>query len=273
MDSNPPEPNFDYEATLADRKYFFNINDTTFIKRTLRRSEWMYNMTGNLVVPSTTMRYRLENEAACLKYLASTDIPIANLQGIFQDDGAVYLMTKYIDGVSMTHLEQEQKNIVKKELETYRDVLKSLRSKKPGIPGTTFICPQYRVFRDWRKHSVWKVKDDVELEEGEEDFVFCHNDLAQHNVIVDPETLNIKAIIDWEFSGFFPRWFEEAYWEKPGPAYTVGNEDRMREWLLKWCDEVSTALDFRGSEMKLTALLGRNYVALVVAYADEEASG
>lgn len=95
MDSKPPEPNFDYEATLTDRKYFFNINDTTFIKRTLRRSEWVYNISGNLIVPSTTMRYRLENEAACLKILATTNIPIANLQGIFQDDGAMYLMTRY----------------------------------------------------------------------------------------------------------------------------------------------------------------------------------
>ncbi|KFY97789.1 hypothetical protein V498_01858 [Pseudogymnoascus sp. VKM F-4517 (FW-2822)] len=240
MDSNPPETNYDYEATLADRKYFFNINDTTFIKRTLRRSEWMYTKTGNLVVPSTTMRYRLENEAACLNYLASTNIPIAKLQGIFQDDGAVYLMTQHIDGVSMTHLEPEQKNVVKEELNEYLDKLRSLRSKTPGIPGTTLICPHYRVFSGWKKLGVWKVKDDAKLEEGEEDFVFCHNDLGQHNVIVDPDTLKIKAIIDWEFSGFFPRWFEAAFWEKPGPANNVGDEDRLREWLVKWCDEVET---------------------------------
>ncbi|KFY75637.1 hypothetical protein V499_04396 [Pseudogymnoascus sp. VKM F-103] len=240
MDSNPPEVNFDYEATLADRKYFFNINNTTFIKRTLRRSEWMYNMTGNLVVPSTTMRYRLENEASCLKYLATTNIPIANLQGIFQDDGAMYLMTQYIEGVSMTHLEPEQKSIVKRELEGYLDMLKSLKSKTPGIPGSTLICPHYRFFKDQRKMSVWRIKDNVQLGDGEEEFVFCHNDLGQHNVIVDPETLKIKAIIDWEFSGFFPGWFEAAFWEKPGPANNVGNEDRLREWLVKWCDEVET---------------------------------
>lgn len=184
------------------------------------------------------MRYRLENEAACLKYLAGTSIPVANLQGIFQDDGAVYLMTKYVDGVSMTHLNPEQKSVVKKELDEYLYILNSLRSKTLGIPGTMFICPHYRVFRGWKKLGVWKVKDDTELGEGEEDFVFCHNDLGQHNVIVDPATLKIKAIIDWEFSGFFPRWFEAAFWEKPGPANDVGDEDRLREWLVKWCDEV-----------------------------------
>jgi hypothetical protein len=49
------------------------------------------------------------------------------------------------------HLEPEQKGIVKKELDEYLDKLRSLRSKMPGIPGTTFICPHYRVFRGWKK--------------------------------------------------------------------------------------------------------------------------
>ena len=84
----------------------------------------------------------------------------------------------------------------------------------------------------------------VELGDGEEEFVFCHNDLGQHNVIVDPETLKIKAIIDWEFSGFFPHWFEAPLWEKPGPAHPVGNEGKLREWLVKWCDEVSPEFMF-----------------------------
>ena len=34
------------------------------------------------------------------------------------------------------------------------------------------------------------------------DLVFCHNDLSANNVIVDPKTLKIAAIIDWEYAGF-----------------------------------------------------------------------
>jgi len=60
------------EASLAERKYF-NISYKTFVKRTLRRLEWTTTPTGILVVPSTTLRYRLENEAACLEYLAGTN--------------------------------------------------------------------------------------------------------------------------------------------------------------------------------------------------------
>ena len=60
------------EASLAERKYF-NISYKTFVKRTLRRLEWTTTSTGILVVPSTTLRYRLENAAACLEYLAGTN--------------------------------------------------------------------------------------------------------------------------------------------------------------------------------------------------------
>lgn len=234
MDIEAPDPTC--IASLADRKYF-NVNDTTFIKRTLRRSEWIRTSTGTLVVPSTSLRYRLENEAACLEYLASTGIPVPALRGVFQDGGAVYLMTEYIDAIPMSELDPADKGAVLKELEIYIAKLKTLRSKMPGIPGASFICPHYRLFRGWKSLSVWKWKG-TENSNEEEEYVFCHNDLGQHNVLVDADSHKIKAIIDWEFSGFFPRWFEPAFWEKPGPAPTVGDEDRLRKWLTDNCEEV-----------------------------------
>lgn len=231
-------------ASLADRKYF-NVGNKTFIKRTLRRSEWTTTSTGKLVVPSTTLRYRLENEAACLEYLADTTIPVPGLRGVFQDDGAVYLMTEYIDGTPMSELGPADKEVVKRELEQYIATLQSLRSKTPGILGTEFICPHYRLFRGWKPLSVWKWKRKADMEDDEE-YVFCHNDLGQHNVFVDAKSLKVKAIIDWEFSGFFPRWFEAAFWKQAGPAPTMGDEDRLRAWLMKNCEEVRHNRPFYG---------------------------
>ena len=37
-------------------------------------------------------------------------------------------------------------------------------------------------------------------------FRFAHNDLNLHNILLDPATGHITGIIDWEMSGFFPRW-------------------------------------------------------------------
>jgi Ser/Thr protein kinase RdoA (MazF antagonist) len=56
------------------------------------------------------------------------------------------------------------------------------------------------------------------------DLVFCHNDLSANNVIVDPETLNIRAIIDWEYSGFFPAEFEARFYTRPGPSVALKGE-------------------------------------------------
>ena len=47
----------------------------------------------------------------------------------------------------------------------------------------------------------------------EEDFVFCHGDLSQSNVLVNPETFQITAVIDWEYGGFFPPEHEIPYYK------------------------------------------------------------
>lgn len=97
------------------------------------------NIHGQLVIPSTTLRYRLENEAASLEYLASTGISVPALRGIFQDDGAVYLMAEYIEAVPKSKQDPINKEFIKKELEGHIATLQSLRSKTPDIPGSLFI--------------------------------------------------------------------------------------------------------------------------------------
>jgi hypothetical protein len=136
-----------YMAVLTDKKYF-NINNKIFMKRTLRRSEWQTGPTGSLLIPTPTLRPRWENEAASLIYLSAyTEIPIPTLRSTFEDDSAFYFMTDYIAGVGMDTLRPEEQVIVLDEVERYVATLHSLRSKTPGVPGTSFICPPYRVFR------------------------------------------------------------------------------------------------------------------------------
>ncbi len=59
---------------------------------------------------------------------------------------------------------------------------------------------------------------------------------------MDPKTLKIKAIIDWEFGGFWPEWFERPFWERSGASYALeGEEDdteRCRAWLVANCDKI-----------------------------------
>ena len=65
-----------------------------------------------------------------------------------------------------------------------------------------------------------------------ENLVFCHNDLSTHNVIVDPESLRVKAIIDWEYAGFFPKEFESMFFYRPGPSVALEGEADDTKTLL-----------------------------------------
>lgn len=39
-------------------------------------------------------------------------------------------------------------------------------------------------------------------------YTFCYNDLAQQNILINKNTLQVKAIIDWELFSYYPSEFE-----------------------------------------------------------------
>ncbi|KAL2187932.1 hypothetical protein L209DRAFT_772336 [Thermothelomyces heterothallicus CBS 203.75] len=167
-----------------------------------------------------------------------TNIPLPAFASAFEDDGAIYLAMEFVQGVRMDELSEDDQRVVEKELLQHVETLKSLRSDTPGVPGEPLmIAPQRVCDFHWKYHSAWRPRSGVKG-----DFVFCHNDLGQHNVLVDPKTLKITAIIDWEFGGFWPEWFERPFWSRRGNSYTLeGEEDdteRCREWLMANCEEV-----------------------------------
>lgn len=55
--------------------------------------------------------------------------------------------------------------------------------------------------RDWPRYTSM-----------EPEFVLCHGDLSQENVLIDPHTHKIRAIIDWEYGGYYPPMFEAQLW-------------------------------------------------------------
>lgn len=79
---------------------------------------------------------RILNEGACLRFLAeNTNIPLPKLHACFEDDGAAYVITDYIDGVGMNELDAEKKEVVAKELHTHMETLRELKSNVWGGPG------------------------------------------------------------------------------------------------------------------------------------------
>lgn len=221
--SNPKPVQEEGCFVVTTERKFYEIGDK-FIKRNLRPREYMTGYRG-LIVPRAP-KERLMNEAASLRYIReNTNIPVPTLHCAFEDDEAYYLITEYVQGVAMASLEERQKETVKKEIKVHLETMRNLKSRSVGGPSG-LIVPPYRVTLK-TDNDKW-----VLPESQTEEYVFCHNDLSQHNIIVDPTTLKINAIIDWEYSGFWPEFFEFPFYNRPGfQAPTKDEIDNTRQLL------------------------------------------
>ncbi|KAJ5551390.1 hypothetical protein N7535_000660 [Penicillium sp. DV-2018c] len=205
----------EWTAKTAEREYYHR--GKFFIKRSLRPSEYMTTLKGTIYVPRLG-KERLQNEAASPQFIRRvSNIPVPTLYGSFEVDGSYFVITEYIDGSSMSQLSEDQKAVVHGELSQHLATLRQIKSNKTGGP-TGIVIPPSRVLECTDK-DVWsqQIADD-------EKYVFCHNYLSQQNIIVNPHTLKIRAIIDWEYAGFFPQYFELPFYKRLGPSSAIDDE-------------------------------------------------
>lgn len=170
---------------------------------------------------------RIANEAKALKLVAEqTKIPVPRLihHGT-HPDGSQFLVTERIDGITLnrfagcsglegiahisvtadtptckTCLEKGYHNALEFIQITVLPQLAALRSKERGLDG--FVMPPSWIYSDiqppWIGKKPWKTLPLKDL-----NYVFTHGDLAAHNIMIDRDTLKVKALIDWEFAGYF----------------------------------------------------------------------
>ncbi len=210
-------------STSGDRKYYRRGN--AFIKRCLRPREFLPGPHG-LHIPRLR-KESLKNEADTLRFIRRhTEIPVPLLFCDFEDDDAYYLITQFVEGVSMADLPDHQKGVVIAELEGHLAKLKTLKSNRMGGPSG-LVIPPYRVLSETERDDWSQLRPSQKAE-----YVFCHNDCSQHNIIVNPETLKIAAIVDWEYAGFYPEYFEFPFYKRKGPSVALGDEDDDTYTLL-----------------------------------------
>lgn len=173
---------------------------------------------------------RITNEAKALQLvLQETDIPVPRLLDHgSHPDGRRYLITEYIDGPLLDafprrscSMPERKKHTDATPCQTCSDTaysnavdfisrtvlpqLANLTSHSRGIDG--FVMPPSWLTPDaqppWKGMQSWST---LPLERP--DYVFQHGDLAAHNIIMDPNTLQVKALLDWEYAGFYPAGME-----------------------------------------------------------------
>lgn len=100
--------------------------------------------------------------------------------------------------------------VVKVTVELENDILPQLHSlPKPGRIGSSDLrLPVIPPRRFWgpKENRVWPAKSSSL-------YVFCHGDLSRNNILVDPVSFKIRAIIDWESAGFYPKDWEIPLWK------------------------------------------------------------
>ena len=66
-----------------------------------------------------------------------------------------------------------------------------------------------------------------------EELVMIHGDFSTYNVIVHPVTLQVKAILDWEYAGFYPEQFEGKFFKRIGASVALKGEENDEDRLLE----------------------------------------
>lgn len=66
-----------------------------------------------MYVPTPNME-RVLNDGACLRYLVETGISVQKVFTCFEDNGAAYLVTEFVDGNGMNELDGDEKGVIAK---------------------------------------------------------------------------------------------------------------------------------------------------------------
>ena len=162
-----------------------------------------------------------------MKFIAqNTTIPVPRIIEWSDVDGIGSLTVETIPGRSaadiINNVSEEDAQKIKSNVETFMihkvlPQLAQLRSKRLGQLGNVVIPPPRVIL--WDERPFWPVKTFSKA-----CYNFCHNDLSLQNVLIDPTSYEVLALIDWECSGFFPAEFEAPLWRNSG------HENRDDAW-------------------------------------------
>ncbi|TGO42031.1 hypothetical protein BHYA_0013g00340 [Botrytis hyacinthi] len=219
------------EADVVRRLETWNVRYgfTPTVFRKTSRLPWVYMDLEDRPIECKILfnHDRITNEVNALKLVSQkTTIPVPRLldYGV-NPDGTRYLVTELINGANLNNLHalgclvtvgkkhteeascgtcvrKAYSNAINFVENTVLPQLSAMKSHTRGIDG--FVMPPAWLPIDtqepWKgRKEPWKT-----LPLATPEYSFQHGDLAAHNILIDTELLQPKALIDWEFAGYYP---------------------------------------------------------------------
>jgi hypothetical protein len=207
------------DRTTLDKRYFETVSPSDkniryFIKRSLSTHDPIpLDSLGRPTVPAYKPKEQLLNEALAIAYVKRhTSIPVPNVITTFEDQGCFYLVEEFFRGsIIAAEAPKKKHGFIRIQLEGFVAQLEQLKSKRieSFVPDTIFFPARMESNRRLLGNARY-------VEDENKPYHLCHGDLSWANVLVDPKTFKVLAVIDWEFAGFYPHGFEGEYWKRLG---------------------------------------------------------
>ncbi|GAC94060.1 hypothetical protein PHSY_001629 [Pseudozyma hubeiensis SY62] len=187
----------------TDGKIFHDITvagKACVLKRILAREEFQVDELIHRVFAHTDLANRMRNEKADIDFVRrNTTFPVPEVLFYLDESDGVYLGSERVQGIRMDKIEDEQaKATAIEQLNSFTRELAKLRSPTirgfPRVPCFPLAIKKNRprtVTQQWARND-------------QEGYPLCHGDLHEGNVIVDPDTMRAKAVLNWDHCGFYP---------------------------------------------------------------------
>jgi len=216
-----------------ERRYQGNSDLQTFTK--IEIPSWI-DIKGKTQTPWMS-RERLVNEYTTLEYIAErTTIPVPKPLYLGDVNGCLAMTTEWVDGVPFDDLDPQIRSTSYLDEYIQTTVLPQLNVLTSHTSGTIrgVVLPPRRLFDTYPQRQ-WCPRTSEK-----EEYRFTHNDLSQHNFLCNKKTGKVEVIIDWEFAGFYPSFFEAPLWR--APYYEIEDDPEELGKLLDFLEPTAQVI-------------------------------
>lgn len=231
---------------------------------------WVYKSRGEThspqvvrIPPRQLVKFRCHrSELGAMQFARQhTTIPIPRITEVYDDGDCQHLVMEYVAGepleVVWRAMTAERRQNIVKQLTSYVNQLRNLVPQVPGLVGSTTLSSGYdhrlggnrfgpfqniadfhTFVRRGTPVDAWnETVSRVHSRSDSYEVKFTHGDLCPNNILVDNG--RITAIIDWEFAGWFPEYWEYTKMHYGWRPYRKEIYDALDQTLTPYPEELA----------------------------------